>query len=115
MVLFRQYDVSKTKSIELVDVIDRGSQVAVTFLVRYQDGTKKVLTSNVKTMDSYVHLCGGPSNIPSARALGSVYLGILKTDGRTLFVVKLHDGTSQLIQVKENSWEYRKLLEYCYE
>ena len=74
---------------------------------------EKVLTAQVKYLDNYFQIHGGPSGIKNAEALGVVHLGILKTDSRVLFVLKLYDGGTQLVQAKENSWECRKLLELC--
>ena len=115
MGLFTQYDETKTKAIKLLDVNDYGSNVWVTFQVCYKDGTKKVVRSHVKDLGRYYRLNGSPKPIKKAEHLGSVYCGILKTDGRTLFIVTLTDDTVQLIQVKEGSGEYLKLMKLSYE
>ena len=53
--------------------------------------------------------------IKKAEYLGTACCGMLKTDGRSLFIVTLTDDTVQLIQVKEGSREYLKLMELSYE
>lgn len=114
MGLFTQYDETKTKAIRLLDVSDHGSNVWVTFQVCYKDGSKKVVRSHVKDLGRYYRLNGRPKPVRKAEHLGTVYCGMLKTDRRTLFVVTLTDDTVQLIQVKEGSGEYRKLMELSY-
>ena len=115
MGLLTQYDETKTVSIKLLEVNDYGSHVWVTFQVYYKDGTKKVVRSHVKDLGRYYRLNGSPKPIKEAEHLGTVYCGMLKTDRRTLFVVTLTDDTVQLIQVKEGSREYLKLMELSYE
>ena len=114
MGLFTQYDESKTRSIKLLEVNDHGSHVWVTFQVRYKDGTKKVVRSHVKDLGRFCSLGGRPKPIKRAECLGTVYCGMLKTDGRTLFIVTLTDDTVQLIQAKEGSSEYMKLMELSF-
>ena len=111
MGLFTQYDESKTKSIRILDINDYGSHVWVTFQVSYKDGTKKVVRSHIKDLGRYHRLNGSPMPIKKAEYLGTAYCGMLKTDGRALFVVTLTDDTAQLIQVKEGSGAYLKLME----
>lgn len=111
MGLFTQYDETKTTAIKLLDANDHGSNVWVAFQVSYKDGTKKVVRSHVKDLGRYYYLNGKPKPIKKAEHLGTAYCGWLKSDGRTLFIVTLADDTVQLIQVKEGSKEYLKLLE----
>ena len=111
MGLLNQYDESKTKSIRLLEVNDYGSNVWVTFAVTYKDGGKKVVRSHVRDLGGCRQLNGSMKPIRKAECLGTAYCGILKTDGRTLFVVTLEDDTVQLIQVREGSAECRRLLE----
>ena len=115
MGLFTQYDETKTKAIKLLDVNDYGTHVWVTFQVCYKDGTKKVVRSHVKDLGRYYRLNGSPKPFKKAEHLGTAYCGMLKTDRRTLFVATLTDDTVQLIQVKEGSREYLKLMELSYE
>ena len=115
MGLFTLYDETKTKSIELLEVNDYGSNVWVTFLVRYKNGTKEVARSHVKDLGRYCQLSGKPKPIKKAEHLGTVYCGMLKNDRRTLFIITLTDDTVQLIQVKEGSGEYRKLMALSYD
>ena len=114
MGLFTQYDETKTTFIRLLEVSDYGSNVWVTFQAYYKDGSKKVVRSHVKDLGRYYQMNGRPKPIKSAECLGTAYCGVLKTDGRTLFVVTLTDDTVQLIQVKEGSSEYRKLMELSF-
>ena len=114
MGLFTQYDETKTRAIKLLDVNDYGSNVWVTFQVCYKDGTKKVVRSHVKDLRHFCSLNGRPKPIKRAECLGTVYCGVLKTDGRTLFVVTLADNTVQLLQAKEGSSEYMKLMELSF-
>ena len=111
MGLFTKYDESKTKSIKLLDVNDHGRHVWVTFQVCYRDGTKKVVRSHVKDLCRYYRRNGSPKPIQKAEYLGCAYCGMLKTDGRALFLVTLTNDTVQLIQAKEGSGEYLKLME----
>jgi len=115
MGLLTQYDEKRTASIKLLEVSDLGSHVWVTFQVCYKDGAKKVVRSHVKDLGRYYRLNGSPKPIKKAEYLGTVYCGMLKTDGRTLFIVTLTDDTVQLIQVREGSGEYLKLMELSYE
>lgn len=115
MSVLSQYDEKRTVSIKLLEANDHGSHVWVTFQVCYKDGTKKVVRSHVKDLGRYYRLNGSPKPIKKAEHLGTAYCGMLKTDGRTLFVVTLTDDTVQLIQVKEGSREYLKLMELSYE
>ena len=114
MGLFTQYDETKTVSIQLLEVQDYGSNVWVSFMVRYKDGSKKAVRSHVKDLGRYYRFNGTPKPIKKAEHLGTVYCGMLKSDRRTLFIVTLTDDTVQLIQVKEGSQEYLKLLELSY-
>ena len=53
-----------------------------------------------------------PKPIVSAACIGKAYCGVLRNDVRLLFIVKLSDGSVQLIQSKEGSSDCRKLFEY---
>jgi len=110
MGLFAPYDKTKTRAIHLLDVNDYGSHVWVIFQVVYQDGSKKVVRSHVKDLGGCSRLNGKPKPIKKAEHLGTVFCGMLKTDRRTLFTVTLTDDTVQLIQVKEGSADYLKLI-----
>ena len=111
MGLLTQYDETRTAAIKLLDVNDYGSNVWVTFQVSYKDGTKKVVRSHIKDLGRYHRLNGSPKPIKKAEYLGTAYCGMLKTDRRALFIVTLTDDTAQLIQVKEGSGAYLKLME----
>jgi len=111
MGLLTQYDETRTASIKLLEVNDHGSHVWVTFQVCYKDGTKRVVRSHAKDLSRYYRLNGSPKPIKKAEYLGTAYCGMLKSDRRTLFVATLTDDTVQLIQAKEGSREYLKLME----
>ena len=49
--------------------------------------------------------------IVSAECLGKVYCGIIKSDVRVLFIVKLNNGTAQIIQTREGTKETLRLLQ----
>ena len=97
--------------IQLLNVENRTSRVLVNYIQKCSDGSKKVCRRDVKWLGGY-YGCQIPKPILSAEFLGKVYCGILKSDCRLLFVIKLQDGTVRLIQAREGSGESLKLFQY---
>ncbi len=96
--------------IQLLNVEDHGSNVLVNYSQTFGNGTKKTLRRNVKDLGGYYNFFS-PKPIVAAECLGKVYCGIIKNDVRLLFVVRLNDGSAQLIQSREGSKESLKLLQ----
>lgn len=95
--------------IQLLDVVDYDFKTMVTYTQTFGDGTKQLLRRNVKHLGGfYEALLAKP--VIEATCLGEVYLGILKNDVRYLFIIRLTNGTVQLIQVRSKSRECAKLL-----
>ena len=67
---------------------------------------------NLKDIGGYYRFLK-PKPIKSAEYLGEVYCGIIKTDIRELFLIRLTDGSAELVQVKSCSSEHMKLLRLC--
>ena len=85
--------------IQLLNVEDRGSNVLVNYTQIYGNGSKKTLRKNVKDLGGYYSFFS-PKPIVFAECLGKVYCGIIKSDVRLLFAVRLNDGSAQLIQTR---------------
>lgn len=96
--------------VQLLNVEDRGSNVLVNYTQVFGNGSKKTLRKNVKDLGGYYSFFS-PKPIVSAECLGKVYCGIIKSDVRLLFAVRLNDGSAQLIQTHEGSKESLKLLQ----
>lgn len=96
--------------IQILNIEDHGSNVLINYAKTFGDGTKKTYRTHVKDLGGYYHFFS-PKPIATAICLGKVYVGIIKSDCRILFTVRLVDGTSELIQVKEGSSESLKLLQ----
>lgn len=96
--------------IQLLNVEDRGSNVLVNYTQIFGNGSKKTLRKNVKDLGGYYSFFS-PKPIVAAECLGKVYCGIIKSDVRLLFAVRLNDGSAQLIQTHEGSKESLKLLQ----
>lgn len=106
------YNESKSAWIDLLNVEDRGSTAMITFKVRYFDNTVRTIRTNVKNLGGY-SVGFLPKPIRCAEFLGKVYIGILKSDVRLLFVAAMTDGTVQLLQEKQGSSGCTKLLSLC--
>lgn len=96
--------------IQILNIEDHGSNILVNYTKVLGNGTKKTCRTHVKDLGGYYRFFS-PKPIATAICLGKVYLGIIKSDCRLLFVVRLHNGAAELIQVKEGSSECLKLLQ----
>lgn len=106
------YNESKSARIDLLNVENRGSTAMITFKVRYFDNTVRTIRTNVKNLGGY-RVGFLPKTIRCAEFLRKVYIGILKSDVRLLFVAAMADGTVQLLQEKQGSSGCTKLLSLC--
>ena len=106
------YNESKSARIDLLNIENDGPAAMITFKVRYFDNTVRTVRTNVKNLGGYsVGLF--PKPIRCAEYLGKVYIGILKSDVRLLFVAAMTNGTVQLLQERQGSSGCTKLLSLC--
>lgn len=105
---------SKVVDIRLLDVEDSGSKVKVSYVQIYEDGSKKTVRRNVKNLSCCPALFTA-NKVSAAECLGKVYCGMIGSDVRTLFIIRLNDGSAELVQEKEGSRGCLKLLEVCEE
>lgn len=105
---------SKVVDIRLLDVEDSGSKVMISYVQIYEDGSKKTVRRNVKDLSCCPALFTA-NKVSAAECLGKVYCGMIKSDVRTLFIIRLNDGSAELVQEKEGSRGCLKLLQVCEE
>lgn len=96
--------------IQILNVEDHGSNVLVNYTKIYGNGGKKTCRTHVKDLGGYYRFFS-EKPVVAAECIGKVYLGLIKSDVRILFVVKLNDGSAELIQAKEGSEASLKLLQ----
>ena len=103
---------AKVVDIQILNVEEHISNIIINYAQTYSDGGRKVCRRNVKFLDGY---CAWlmPKPIVSAECIGKVYCGVLRNDARLLFIVKLSDGSVQLIQSKEGTSDCLKLFEFA--
>ena len=101
---------TKVVDIQILNVEGGISNKIISYAQIFSDGRRKVCRRNVKHLGSY-YACCAPKQIISAECVGKVYCGVLRNDARLLFIVKLSDGSVQLIQSREGSRECLKLFE----
>ena len=102
---------SKVVDIRVLNIEEYISSIILVYAQFYSDGRKQICRKNVKYLEGY----GGwlmPKPIVSAQCIGRVYCGALRNDARLLFIIKLEDGSVQLIQTKEGSRDSLTLFEY---
>ena len=92
----------RPKKIELLNVENSSSVAMVTYTATYSDRPTKNIRVNVKALNSSVYYQTKPK-ITDVERIGRVRIGLLMNDKRILFLVKLDDGTVDLIQEKEGS------------
>ena len=102
---------AKVVDIQILNAEERISNMIINYVQIFSDGSKEVCRRNVKHLGGYYE-CLLPKPIVSAACIGKAYCGVLRNDVRLLFIVKLSDGSVQLIQSKEGSSDCRKLFEY---
>ena len=76
----------------------------------YGDGKKKSCRVNVKSLPGYYNFLT-PKPVVAAEFVGKVHTGFIRTDVYMLFVIRLEDGTVQLIQTSEGSEACLRLLQ----
>lgn len=103
-------DYEKVVDIQILNVEERISNIIINYAQIFNDGRRKICRKNVKHLGGYYE-CLMPKPIVSAECLGKVYCGVLRNDPRLLFIIKLRDGSVQLIQAREGSHESLKLFE----
>ena len=96
--------------IQILNVEDHGSNVLVNYAKVFGNGSKKTCRTHVRDLGGYYRFFSAKP-IVTAECLGKVYLGLIKSDVRILFIVKLNDGSAELIQAKEGSEASLKLLQ----
>lgn len=106
------YDAYQVVDIIVLNVEDRGSKVFVQYTEIYGNGQKKARRMNVENLSGYYNFLT-PKAIVTAECVGKVYCGIIKNHGYVMFIVKLADGTAQLIKTSESSKETLTLLQLC--
>ena len=111
MGFFMGYHGPDTVNVEVLCADDRGNDVYLTFRTTLRSGERRVHTASVRHLDKYNTL--PPKRIERVYLEGNVYMGILKTDRRLIFTVKLEDGTARLVQEKYNTSACRELLNLC--
>ena len=88
--------------IKLLNVENGGSNAVISYMAIYANKSTENFRVNVKLLKSSFYYLANP-RMTKAECLGKVYIGILKTDVRLLFVVTLSDGTVDLIQEQEGT------------
>ena len=101
-------DYAKVVDIEVLNVEERISNIIIHYAQIFSDGSREACRRNVKYLGGYYE-CLAAKPVVSAECIGKVYCGVLRNDPRLLFIIKLRDGSVQLIQTKEGSGESRKL------
>lgn len=96
--------------IQLLNIESRFSEMIVDYTQIFRDGNRRTCRTNVRDLGGYYGFFS-PKPIVIATCMGKVNCGAAWNDTRILFVVKLEDGSAQLIQVREGSQESLKLLE----
>ena len=104
-------DNAKVIDIQILNIEEHISNIIINYAQTYSDGRRKVCRRNVKHLGSYYE-CFKPKPIVSAECIGKVYCGVLRNDARLLFIIKLKDGSVQLIQSREGTSDCLKLFEY---
>ena len=100
----------KVVDIQVLNVEERISNIFILYAQILSDGKKRICRSNVKRLGGYYE-CFTTKQIVSAVCIGKVYCGALRNDARLLFIIKLTDGSVQLIQSREKSVASLKLFE----
>lgn len=101
-------DFQKVIDVQILNVEERISNIIINYAQIFCDGSRKVCRRNVKHLAG-CYDCFNAKPIVSARCVGKVYCGVLRNDPRLLFLIKLRDGSVQLIQTREGSSDCLKL------
>ena len=95
--------------IKLLNVENGGSNAVISYMAIYANKSTENFRVNVKLLKSSFYYLANP-RMTKAECLGKVYVGMLKTDVRLLFVVTLSDGTVALIQEQEGTTRCNNVL-----
>jgi len=96
--------------IRLLNVENGGSKAMINYKATYADKSSKNIRINVKYLSTYFMYSATEPHIIKAECLGKVYVGLIKSDVRLLFLVKLSDRTMDLLQAKEGTNSCNTLL-----
>lgn len=96
--------------VQILNIETHLINVLVSYTKTFGDGSRKTYRTNVKDLGGYYNFFS-PKPIVAATYIDKVYCGAAGLDVRMLFVVRLNDGSVQLIQVKEGSSPSLKLLQ----
>lgn len=97
--------------IKLLNVESRIFKAMVSYKATYTGKASKNIRINVKYLNTYFAYSYGEPHITKVEQLGKVCIGLFRTDVRLLFLVKLSDGTVDLLQSKEGTDNCNILLE----
>ena len=78
----------------------------INYAVEYVDGTTKTFRRRTKGFDSYFE----SDDIIYAVTVGKVYLGVLRTDTRIIFIVTHRDMSKEILVIKEGWSSCNELL-----
>lgn len=99
----------RPKEIQLLNVENSSSTATVTYKATYDDKSTQNIRTDVRSLNSSFRYLVDPS-ITDVKYLGKVYIGFIKSDVRMLFLVRLSDGTVDIIQEKDDSERCADLL-----
>ena len=95
--------------IQILDVENQGSAAIIAYKATYSDGTVKSCRKNVKYLFSSSVYAKNPT-VQGVECLGKVYIGIIKSDVRYLFLVSLSDKTVDIVQEKQGTARCSEML-----
>lgn len=101
---------NKVVGIRILNFERIGPNVLVHYTKAFENGTKEPYRTHVADLGRYTSFFQ-PKPIVAAECVGKVSLGSFGTDVRVLFIVKLEDGSVELIQVREWKKSCLKLLQ----
>lgn len=102
----------KIKKIRVLNIENRSSVAFVTYEAEYSDKTTKTFRVNVKDIKMSSAYSGEP-HIVNAECVGTVYIGIIKSDSRMLFIVTLSNFSVDIVQARDGSSECSRILAKC--
>lgn len=105
-------DYGRATKIQILNVENMSSTAMINYKASYPDGIVKTHRKNVKNLYSSYMYSTSPS-IKKAECLGKVYIGLIKSDVRILFLVTLTDRTVDIIQEKQGTTGCNDMLAKC--
>lgn len=102
----------KSKKIRVLNIENEHSSARVTYETEYSDGSTDTVQMNVKSLKQLSAYSTEP-HVVKAECAGTVYLGLIKTDTRLVFIVTLSNFSVDIIQAKEGTSECDFLLAKC--